>query len=96
MGMSEILAQLASWIEEWAPKELAGSVPGRRPDQLHERIKEDLESAKADREDMIAVKLDALVLRRPRCPQQVARVYDRFYAGYQRWVEHKGACAMSP
>ena len=104
--MSIMVKQLEPWIQDWAPEELVGGMPGRRPDQLHERLMADLAEAKIEGGDLVAIKLDLLkcfdnvlamqaigVLGRLGCPGELCSLLETYYKSYTRWIESRGVCA---
>ncbi len=56
--MSAVLAQLAAWIEAWAPAELTGGLKGRSAEELHYRLWGAISEALSTRGTLAGMKLD--------------------------------------
>ena len=58
IGMSATVMKLESWIDEWAPAELVGGLPGRDARTVHEWLHDSLQSAMEGEANIAGAKLD--------------------------------------
>eukprot|EP00973_Karenia_brevis_P095876 12429565-Karenia_brevis.AAC.1 len=109
--MSAALRQLVSWIEEWAPPELAGGMPGRDARIVHDWCFDDIEDAYSAagkgnfagfKRDLrkcfyhVTVEQGLYVLQKLGAPPQLIRIMRSFYARMRMWVDARGVTAKDP
>ena len=107
--MSTVLAQLAAWIDAWAPAELTGGFKGRSAEELPYRLWGAISESLATGGTLAGAKLDLRKCFDKACPEQAVYVLERlgipagvaavlrcFYDKQQVWVESEGAAARTP
>ncbi|MEC8274236.1 MAG: reverse transcriptase domain-containing protein [Pseudomonadota bacterium] len=106
---SALLAQVAPWVEAWAPEALQGGLKGRSAEHIHAQLMEALDRARREGHPFSAVKQDLRkcfdsvrpevavhLLRRFGLPEALGRYILRFYEGQNRWMQAAGATAAAP
>ena len=106
LGVSELIHQTSAWVESWMPDELFGGIGGRGIDQIHERLAEELASAKYGDQPLAGYKADIrkcfdgvapdialMALHWVGAPSELVQVLTDFYSRQQRWLSVRGSFA---
>ena len=100
LGVGAVVQRLSSWIDEWAPPELAGGLKGRCASQAHQELHESLQNplvfgAKLDLSkcfDHVDWRQALRVWDRLGAPATVTSVLKAFYTQQSKTMEWQGAC----
>ncbi|MDP6209095.1 MAG: reverse transcriptase domain-containing protein, partial [Roseibacillus sp.] len=108
-GSTALLSQLSTWIDQWAPPELAGGLKGRSADAIHEALEADIEAMWERKLELAGSKLDVekffdscsleqalAILQKVGMPKQILDVLRDFYRDQQRYFEVNGCCCATP
>ena len=98
-----LVAKLVSWVDQWAPDELAGGLKGRWPEEIHAALEAEIQSAhrmgsmfSACKEDVrrafpsIRLPIALRILERCGLPRALAAHIEDFYAQLTHWFEAGG------
>ena len=104
--MTVILAGMGDWADEWAPPEFVGGLRHRSANELHERLHQAIEAAKAGRYKVFGAQLDlskAFDRVKPEhafrvwealgAPKGVVHILRDYYRKRRTQLEWKGALA---